>query len=326
VSDHALLELRRVSRSFGVRHGLFGQKSLKAVDDVSLRVGQGEALGIVGESGCGKTTLLRIMLGLIPPSTGEVLIEGRPIATRQRRELARKIQLVFQDPYSALNPRRSIEAIVGQPLSIQKVGNASDRRRRVLELLELVGLPAGTATLHPGELSGGQRQRVVIARALALTPGLLVCDEPTSALDVSIQAQILNLLLDLKRELGLTLVIVSHNLAVVEHIATRMAVMYLGRVVEVGDTASVLGDPKHPYTRVLLRSVLTPAPRAGIPQTRLRGAPPSPMEACDGCRFHPRCPEVLPICSSQDPAPVNCRGVQVACHLVNTQANATPVS
>jgi peptide/nickel transport system ATP-binding protein len=320
VSGAPILELRHVSHVFQVRDGLFGRRALQAVDDVSLALAPGDVLGIVGESGCGKTTLLRLMLGLLRPSHGDVLLGGEPVAGQRRRDLASRIQLVFQDPYASLNPRRTIAAIIGQPLRVHGAGDAQRRARRVRELLDLVGLPARLAASYPGQLSGGQRQRVAIARALALRPRIVVCDEPTSALDVSVQAQILNLLLDLRREFALSYVFVSHNLAVVEHVATRIAVMYLGRIVENGPAANVFGQPRHPYTRVLLKSVLTPAPHAGIPDIRLRGAPPNPMESPSGCRFHPRCPEALPVCSARDPTVVDCAGVRVACHLASAEA------
>jgi peptide/nickel transport system ATP-binding protein len=315
VTTEPILELRHVSHTFSVRRGLFGRRALRAVDDVSVCLAQGDVLGVVGESGCGKTTLLRLMLGLLRPSHGDVLLGGVPVAKQDRRSLASKIQLIFQDPYSSLNPRRTVGAIVEQPLHIHRVGDPAQRKRRVRELFDLVGLPARVFDSHPGQLSGGQRQRVVIARALALKPRIIVCDEPTSALDVSVQAQILNLLLDLRQELDLSYVFVSHNLAVVEHVATRIAVMYLGRIVETGLSTDVFAEPRHPYTRVLLNSVLTPAPRAGIPDIRLRGSPPDPMERIDGCRFHPRCPEAVAVCAAQDPAMVEVRGINVACHL-----------
>jgi len=310
-----ILELRNVSHSFSLRDGLFGHKALRAVDDVSLALARGDVLGVVGESGCGKTTLLRLMLGLLEPSAGTVQLDGEPIAHQRRRQLASRIQLVFQDPYSSLNPRRTVGSIVGQPLRVHRVGDAARRRARVRELLDLVGLPARVHDNYPGQLSGGQRQRVAIARALALKPRIVVCDEPTSALDVSVQAQILNLLIDLRSELDLTYIFVSHNLAVVEHIATRIAVMYLGRIVESGPARELFAAPKHPYTRVLLNSVLTPAPRAGIPDIRLRGAPPNPMDVPAGCRFHPRCPEAIAICASQDPEPRQTGAICAACHL-----------
>jgi peptide/nickel transport system ATP-binding protein len=259
-----VLELRDVSRIFRLSRGFFRRETLTAVDHVSLQVREGDVLGIVGESGSGKTTLAKMMLGLLAPSSGEVLLDGKPLADFPRRVLARRIQFVFQDPYSSLNPRRSIGSIIAQPLHIHGIGTRAEREEGARELLDVVGLPRRVFDAAPGQLSGGQRQRVVIARALALKPKILVCDEPTSALDVSVQAQVLNLLLDLRTEFNLTYVMVSHNLNIIEHMTTEVAVMYLGRIVEWSEAGKIFKDALHPYTKVLLRSAMTIAPGAGI--------------------------------------------------------------
>ncbi|HSU04289.1 MAG TPA: ATP-binding cassette domain-containing protein, partial [Acetobacteraceae bacterium] len=264
------IETVGLSRVFDQRSGTFGaRRSVVAVDEVSLRVPARSALGIVGESGCGKSTLARIMLGLLAPSSGSVRIDGRSLAQMDRRERARLIQPVFQDPMSSLNPRRRVGDIVAVPLVAQGRIGRSERQRRVMAMLERVGLSAATARRFPAQLSGGQRQRVAIARALVVEPSILICDEPTSALDVSVQAQILNLLAELRAAFNLTLVFISHNLAVVEHIADEVAVMYLGRFVEQADADAVFRAPRHPYTRALLASVLTPEPGLGIPDVPL---------------------------------------------------------
>jgi peptide/nickel transport system ATP-binding protein len=261
------------------------------------------------------TTLARILLGLLPATGGEVRLDGRPLATLTRREIARRIQPVFQDPYSSLNPRKPVSAIVSLPLRVHRVGRRAEWRSRVLELMDLVGLSRRLADSYPHQLSGGQRQRVAIARALVMKPAVVICDEPTSALDVSVQSQILNLLADLGRELGLTYVLISHNLAVVEHMATRVAVMYLGRIVEEAETDELFRRPRHPYTRALLASVLTPEPGLGIPETRLGAGFPDPLDPPSGCAFHPRCPERLPQCHAVPPQPVAAEGARVECHL-----------
>ncbi|MBL8697576.1 MAG: ATP-binding cassette domain-containing protein, partial [Alphaproteobacteria bacterium] len=260
-------------------------RQVVAVDDVSFAVAAGDVLGIVGESGCGKSTLARVILGLLEPSAGEVLIDGKRLADLDRRARARLIQPVFQDPFSSLNPRRRVRDIVALPLSAQGDLPAHEMQARVDEMLGRVGLDPAMGVRYPAELSGGQRQRVAIARALVLRPRIVVCDEPTSALDVSVQAQILNLLAELRRELGLTYLFISHNLAVVEHVASAVAVMYLGRIVEQRTTGALFHAPRHPYTKALLASVLTPEPGLGIPDTQLGDAMPDPANVPPGCRF-----------------------------------------
>ncbi len=312
----AAIALHEVRRSFISRGGMFApDRVVRAVDGVSASLDPGGVLGIVGESGCGKSTLARIILGLLPASAGEVLVEGRPLDALDRRERARLIQPVFQDPFSSLNPRQRVRDIVALPLAAQGGVPAEERGRRVAAMLERVGLSAAMAERLPAELSGGQRQRVAIARALVLRPRIVVCDEPTSALDVSVQAQILNLLAELRRDLGLTLVFISHNLAVVEHIATEVAVMYLGRFVEQAPVEALFRDPRHPYTRALLASVLTPEPGKGIPEVGLGESYPDPANIPAGCRFHPRCPVAEGRCAEMAPVGVTRAGRMVECVL-----------
>ena len=318
----ALIEVRGVSKTFSVSKGMFAKRAvLNAVSGVDLDVKKGEVLGIVGESGCGKSTLARMILGLLPPSAGTVRLGGQDIRTILRREVARRMQPVFQDPYSSLNPRRRIASIVALPLEVQGIGSAEERRARAIAALDKVGLPARYADNYPSQLSGGQRQRVAIARALITEPEIVVCDEPTSALDVSVQSQILNLLMDLKQSLGLTYVFISHNLAVVEHLATRVAVMYLGRVVELGPTAELFRNPRHPYTQALLASVLTPEPGLGIPEALLGTASPDPLNIPSGCPFHPRCPQAIEMCRTIVPKSVGTPAGFAACHLVEDSAS-----
>ncbi|ADM96675.1 ATP-binding cassette domain-containing protein [Dickeya dadantii] len=265
-NDDIALELCALSRVFRLNRGLFSRPGeIRAVDNVSLRIRRGETLGLVGESGCGKSTLAKMLLGLLPPTSGNVLIEGREIDAGDRRELASRIQPIFQDPYSSLNPRRTVADIVEVALRLHNIGTPTQRKQRVREMLDVVGMPERTHGQYPGQLSGGQRQRVAIARALILQPEILICDEPTSALDVSVQAQILNLLLTLKKEFGLTYLFISHNLSVVEYLVDHVAVMRKGTIVEQGTREQVFGAPQHPYTRALLASVLTPEPGLGIP-------------------------------------------------------------
>ena len=318
----ALIQARDVSRSFIVKTGMFQpRRTLHAVNGVDLGIERGGVLGVVGESGCGKSTLARLLLGLIPPTGGTVSIEGRDIRGLSRRSLARRVQPVFQDPYSSLNPRRSIASIVSLPLEVH--GIANPRQRKAIEMLERVGLPARLAGNTPGQLSGGQRQRVAIARALVMNPEIVICDEPTSALDVSVQAQIMNLLMALRQDFNLTYVFISHNLAVVEHIATDVAVMYLGRVVESAPAAELFRQPRHPYTQALLASVLTPEPGLGIPDTGLGLSFPDPIHPPPGCPFHPRCKQALPPCRQARPALQPHGKAQVACHLYPPTSQGT---
>jgi len=315
----ALIEMDDLRRTFSVRRGLFAPAAtLHAVAGVSLTVRKGEVLGIVGESGCGKSTLARMILGLLPPSAGSVRLGGRDVRSIPRREIARRMQPVFQDPYSSLNPRRRIADIVQLPLDVQGGVRLAERRRRAIAALDKVGLPARFADNYPSQLSGGQRQRVAIARALVTEPEIVVCDEPTSALDVSVQSQILNLLMDLRRDLGLTYIFISHNLAVVEHIATEVAVMYLGRFVEQAPVDALFRDPRHPYTRALLASVLTPEPDKGIPDVGLGDTYPDPANIPPGCRFHPRCPVAVDRCRTEAPDNLTSHGRLTECLLAGT--------
>ena len=316
----ALIQTHDLQRSFKVRAGLFKpNQTLHAVNGINLSVNRGDVLGIVGESGCGKSTLARMLLGLTPPSRGIVSFDGQDLSLIDRRELAKRVQPIFQDPYSSLNPRRTIASIVAFPLDVAGVGSKAERRNKALEMLEHVGLPARYADNTPGQLSGGQRQRVAIARALVMHPEIVVCDEPTSALDVSVQAQILNLLLDLRKEFNLTYVFISHNLAVVEHIATQVAVMYLGRVVELAPTAELFKNPRHPYTQALLASVLTPEPGLGLPDLDLGLSFPDPLHPPSGCTFHPRCPQATAECSTRAPELAKNGLGEVACHLYDSE-------
>jgi peptide/nickel transport system ATP-binding protein len=323
----ALLETRDLACRFMVSGGLFrAARPLQAVNGVSLRLAKGEVLGLVGESGCGKSTLAKMLLGLQAPTGGDVLFDGKAIAGLDRIALARRIQPIFQDPYSSLNPRKTVGAIIALPLRVHRVGAASEWRRRVEAMMDLVGLARRFHDLYPAQLSGGQRQRVAIARALIMKPELVICDEPTSALDVSVQSQILNLLQDLRAELGLTYLLISHNLAVVEHMATRVAVMYLGRIVEEADTSTLFAAPRHPYTKALLASVLTPVPGLGLPDIGLGGSFPNPLEPPTGCAFHPRCPQAMALCRGVAPRPIAEGLGHVECHLYDEAADLQAAS
>jgi len=304
----SLLEVRNLKKHFPIKSGVLKRTTghVYAVDDISFHVDQGETLGLVGESGCGKSTAGRSVLRLIAPTAGEVTFEGTDVMRASRSELQRlrrDMQIIFQDPYASLNPRKRVKHIIGEPLDIHGIGTDDERRRRVFELLETVGLSAEHAERYPHEFSGGQRQRIGIARALALKPKLIVCDEPVSALDVSIRAQVINLLEDLQNELDLTYVFIAHDLSVVKHISDRVAVMYLGKIVEIAGSDVLYDYPQHPYTEALLSAVPIPDPQTERARRRiiLEGDVPSPANPPKGCVFHPRCPRAQEICTTAMP-------------------------
>jgi peptide/nickel transport system ATP-binding protein len=323
-----LLKVTDLKTHFPVQGGAFGRAKgvVKAVDGVSFEVARGEVLGLVGESGCGKSTLGRSVLRLVEPTSGSVRFDGKELlglSQRELRPLRKRMQFVFQDPYASLNPRMTVGDIIGEPFAIHGLASGEERKRKVGELLSKMGLRADAADRYPHQFSGGQRQRIVIARALAVNPDLIVADEPISALDVSIQAQIVNLLQDLQRELGLTYLFIAHDLKIVEYISTRVAVMYLGRIVELAPSTELYRNPKHPYTQALLSAVPVADPERKHDRIILQGDVPSPMNPPSGCSFHPRCPYAMERCKVEPPPLYPLRnGHTAACHLVEDESKA----
>ena len=323
--SEVLLSVRNLVKRFPIHGGLLSREvgSVKAVSDVSFDIRRGETLGLVGESGCGKSTLGRCILRLIEPTEGQVLFKGQDIlklGSKELRKLRRNMQIIFQDPYASLNPRMTVEDILGEPLDIHKICKTKkERSQRILKLLDLCGLRREAVSRYPHEFSGGQRQRICIARALAVEPEFIVCDEPVSALDVSIQAQIVNLMQDLQSELGLTYLFIAHDLKVVEHISTRVAVMYLGKVVESSSAEELYSEAKHPYTQALLSAIPVPDPTYKKERILLKGDVPSPISPPQGCHFHPRCPVAHENCKTEIPClrqlhPLPQQSHEVSCH------------
>jgi oligopeptide transport system ATP-binding protein len=316
-----ILEVNNLKKYFQLAAGFFGKFSiLKAVDDISFSIKRGETLGLVGESGCGKTTVGRTLLRLYEPTAGEILFDNEDIVTAsasKMRQIRCKMQMIFQDPYASLNPRMTVSDIIGEPLDIHGLAKGKARKDRVHELLHLVGLNAEHATRYPHEFSGGQRQRIGVARALAVEPEFIICDEPISALDVSIQAQVINLLDELQETLGLTYLFIAHDLAMVKHISDRIAVMYLGKIVEIADSDELFANPLHPYTKALLSAIPVPDPEIAMKRKRiiLEGDVPSPINPPTGCRFRTRCGEAKEICAEQEPVFKGNSRHKVACHL-----------
>jgi peptide/nickel transport system ATP-binding protein/oligopeptide transport system ATP-binding protein len=321
-----LLSLNRVKKYFPVGSGMFGKKNqwVKAVDGVEFQVHAGETVGLVGESGCGKSTTGRMVVGLLVPTDGEILFQGKPMGSNRRdmRTLGESLQMIFQDPYASLNPRMTVSDIIAEPLVLHNRGTRKEVKRRVDELLERVGLSSYHGNRFPDEFSGGQRQRIGIARALSLNPKLIVCDEPVSALDVSIQAQILNLLKDIQDEMGVSYIFIAHGIQAVKYISNKVAVMYLGKIVEFAETDELFDNPAHPYTKALLSAVPEPDPKLrDRERIILSGDLPSPSNPPKGCRFHTRCPAVMERCKVEEPVLKHLSGYHMtACFLYESWA------
>ena len=320
-SPSPLLEVKDLQMHFPVREGILlrAKKSCRAVDGVNLTIASGETLGLVGESGCGKSTLGKTIVRLYQPTGGQIIFQGDDLAHEHGAALKahrRELQMIFQDPVESLNSRHTVGDIIGEPFVIHKMGDPAWRKKRVRELLDKVGLPSNAAERFPFEFSGGQRQRIGIARAIALEPKLIVCDEPVSALDVSIQSQVLNLMLELQREMNLSYLFIAHNLAVVKHVSDRIAIMYLGRLVETADADTIYRAPKHPYTRALISAIPEPDPTKKKQRIVLQGDVPSPINPPSGCPFHPRCPHATDRCKTEVPLlrDTGESGQQIACH------------
>lgn len=323
VKAETLLQVRNLKKYFKVDGGLFNKnpKYLKAVDDVSFDIYKGETFGLVGESGCGKSTAGRTLIRLYEPTEGQIIFDGKDIANMNEKEIypyRKRMQMIFQDPYSSLNGRMTISDIISEPLEVHGLAKGNEKSRIVHELLERVGLKKDHANRYPHEFSGGQRQRIGIARALAVKPDFIICDEPISALDVSIQAQVVNMLEDLQKDMGLTYLFIAHDLSMVKHISNRIGVMYLGKLVEVAESNELYDNPMHPYSKALLSAIPIPDPdmMQTIERKILKGDVPSPLNPPSGCRFRTRCDYAMPICSEKEPIlREKAKGHQVACHL-----------
>ncbi len=324
--QRTLLEVYNIKKYFPINRGLLNRNTtyVKAVDDISFKVIEGETLGLVGESGCGKSTLGRSILRLIEPTSGKVIFDGKDISTlskSQMRAIRQDMQIIFQDPYASLNPRMTVGDFVGEPLDIFRIASGEEKFKKVILLLEKVGLDESCYNRYPHEFSGGQRQRIVIARALSLNPKFIICDEPVSALDVSVRSQVLNLMQDLQKEFNLTYLFISHDLSVVKHISDRVAVMYLGRIVEITGKDELYKNAMHPYTKALLSAIKIPDPALRTKAPIVKGDIPSPTSPPNGCHFHPRCPQAQKVCSEIKPELAEVTNEHfVACHLYNENA------